>query len=125
LPEKVKVALGLWVFSTHILEMFFCEARGPNRISSHLNREQGGLACPTPVLKKESFENKISGKEGGPHGVQGGEIWIIILRRWLFHGIGPVLGGLKRKNALVLFFAWRYLLSGLSLRNMGRSLMEG
>jgi len=81
--------------------------------------------CPAPVLKKESFEKKISGKEGGSHGVQGEEIWIIILMRWLFHWIGPVLGGLKGKHALALFSAWRILLSGLCLRNMGRSFMEG
>jgi hypothetical protein len=87
---------------------------------------QGGEnPCPPPVLIKESFENKISGEEGGSYGVQGGEIWIIILRRWSFHWIGPVLGGLKRKNALALFSAWRYLLSGLSLGNMERSFMEG
>jgi len=63
---------------------------------------------PPPVLKKESFENKISGKEEGSHGVQGGEIWIIILRRWFFHGIGPVLGD---RNGKMLWFS--FLLGGI------------
>jgi len=58
-------------------------------------------------------------------GLRAEKFGIISLRRWFFHGIGPVLGGLKRKHGLVLFSAWRNLLSGLCLLNMGRSFLEG
>jgi len=72
-------------------------ASGPRPFFFTEKKKSGGgkrrRTCPPPFLKKESFKTKISGKEGGPHGVQGGEIWIIILRRWFFHWIGPVLGG--------------------------------
>jgi hypothetical protein len=81
--------------------------------------------CPAPVLEKRALRAEGCGKrEGKVHGIRGGGIRIIILRRWFFHWIAPVPRKLAEGDAFPRFSPWRDLLPGLPLRNKGRSSIE-
>ena len=78
------------------------------------------IACPPPVFEKKALRAEDCGKrEGVAHGVQGGGIRIIILRRLFFYWIGPVPGKIAEGDNSAQFFPWSDLLPGLSLRNIG------
>ena len=70
-------------------------------------------------LKKEPMAGKNPEERRGAHGVPAGGIRIIILRRFIFHWVGPFPGGFAREEVFAQSCLWRYFLAGLSLRRKG------